>query len=450
MKIYKKIKIFILFTGLTFLGFEGISQDFSLKQCVEYANRNNGNIINAGYDIDISQEKVKEQIGTALPQIDASGSYIDNLMLSTTVLPGEMTGQPGTSIKVKMGTKYNVTGGLQLTQKIYDPTFGALLKADKILKQQSEQSLKQTTENVVYNVSMLYYQTLVIQKQTRSLEAAYKSSVALLESAELKLENGMANKIDVDKIRVSSNNTESSLHQSELNYKLSLNNLKYQMGMPVDSIIILTDTTLNINLAPLDSIKSDFSYENRADYRMQQLSQAAYELDEKRNKAGYLPTLSFNAYLGSSAMRNEFDFFNTWEWYQSSYIGFSLKIPVFDGLQRKARISQSKMNLAKSRVGTSQFQESIKVELSNSEIGFSNALENIRNEKANLDLSENVLTNTQLQFSQGTCSALDLVQSESAYRESLNNYYNKLLSLYLARLDLEKSKGTLINFINNQ
>jgi len=445
-----KVKLSLLIIGLSTLSYKGISQDFSLRQCVEYANRNNSNIINARQDIDIAQEKLEEQIGSALPQIDASGTYIDNLSLGTTVLPGEMMGQPGTTIKVKMGTKYNVSGGVQLSQKIYDPTFGTSLKASKLIQQQSEQSLKQTTENVVYNISTLYYQALVIEKQTRSLQAAYKSSIALLESAELKLENGLANKLDVDKIRVSCNNTQSLLHQSELNYKLSLNNLKYYMGMPVDSAIILTDTVLNIDLQLADTVNNEFSFENRADYQLQKLSKVANELDQKRNKAGYLPVLSFNAYLGYSAMRNEFDFFNTWEWYQSSYIGLSLKIPVFDGLQRKSKIKQSKLNIEKSNVSIRQYQESIKVELSNSEIGFSNALENIRNEKATLELSENVLNNTQLQFRQGTGSALDLVQSETAYRESLYNYYNKLLNMYLARIDLEKSKGTLINYINNQ
>jgi outer membrane protein TolC len=124
LKNSKKMKITILTVVLSIFSVCAVGQGFTLKQCVEYANKNNGNITNANYDVDIAQKKVNEQIGTILPQIDASGSYTDNVKLNTTVLPGDLMGQPGTNISVKMGTQHNISGGVQLTQKIYDPTFG--------------------------------------------------------------------------------------------------------------------------------------------------------------------------------------------------------------------------------------------------------------------------------------------------------------------------------------
>jgi outer membrane protein, multidrug efflux system len=445
----KKMKITFLSVGLSIFSVCAVGQGFTLKQCVEYANKNNGNIANANYDVGIAQKKVNEQIGTILPQIDASGSYTDNVKLNTTVLPGDLMGQPGTNISVKMGTQHNITGGVQLTQKIYDPTFGTALKAARLSKEQTEQMLKQTTEKIQYNVSSLYYQTLVIEKQRNSLQAAFNSSKVNLESTELKFKNGMARKIDVDKIRVSFNNTKSQLEQSELSYQQSLNNLKYLMGMPVDSSIVLLDTALSIDIPIIETTAGNFSMENRTDYQLQKITLRAYEADKKRNVAGYLPSLSFNAYYGTNAMRNEFDFLKGGSWYPNSYIGFSLKLPVFDGMQRHSRIAQSKLNIEKSKVSMHQAEESIKVELSNSEIEYRNAIDNIQNEKENLDLAESVLKSTQLQYRQGTSSALDLVQAETSYRESLNNYYNRLLNFYIARISLEQSKGTLSNYINN-
>jgi len=445
----KKMKVPILSFGFCVLSICAMGQEFTLKQCIEYAQKNNGNIINANYDIDIARIKVNEQIGSIFPQIEASGSYIDNLKLSTTVLPGDIIGQPGTDVALKMGTQHNVSGGVQLSQKIYDPTFPVALKAAKLGKEQSEQLFKQTTERVQYNISSLYYQALVIEKQMNSLQAASNSSKVTLESTELRFKNGMARQIDVDKIRVSFNNTKSQLQQCELSYKQLLNNLKYSMGMSVDSTIVLHDTALTIDIPIVDAVLDSFSIENRADYQLQKITLSAYEDDKKRNVAGYLPSLSFNAYYGTNAMRNEFDFFKGGGWYPNSYIGLSLSLPIFDGTQRQSRISQSKLNIEKSKVNIRQTQESIKVELSNSEIEYHNAIDNIQNEEANLDLAESVFKSTQLQYQQGTSSTLDLVQSETSYRESLNNYYSKLLSLYIARISLEQSKGTLTEYINN-
>jgi outer membrane protein TolC len=446
----KKMKVPILSVGLSIFSLCAMGQGFTLKQCIEYANKNNGNITNANYDIAIAQKKVNEQIGTMLPQVDASGSYTDNLKLNTTVLPGELMGKPGTQIPVTMGTKHNLMGNVQLTQKIFDPTFGVALQAAKISKELSEQTFRKTTEQTAYNISGTYYQTLVIEKQMNSLRATFSASEKLLESSELKYKNGMAKKVDVDKIRVSYNNTKSQLQQSELSYKQSLNTLKYQMGVPVDSSIVLLDTVLNIGIQTLESLPDSFSVDNRIDYQLQKTNLSAYEADKKRNMASYLPSLSFNASYGYSAMRNEFDFTKSGgDWYPNSSIGLTLKIPIFDGLQRQSKVSQSKLNIEKSKVTIHLTEQSIKVDLSNSEIQYRNAVDNIQNEKENLDLAESVYKNTQLQYQQGTGSSLDLVQAESSYRESLNNYYNKLLNLYIARINLEQSKGTLMNYISN-
>ena len=425
-------------------------QSFTLKQCVEYANKNNGNVINANYDVAIAEKKVNEQIGTMLPQIDASGNYTDNLKQNTTLLPGEMMGQPGTKVPVTMGTKHNVSGNVQLTQKIFDPTFGAALEASKISKQQAEQTLYKTNEQTAFNISGIYYQTLVIEKQKNSLRATLNASEKSLASTILKYQNGMAKKVDVDKIRVSYNNTKSQLQQYELSYKQSLNTLKFQMGMPVDSLVVLSDTVLNIQYQALEIETDSFNFENRVDYKLQKIGLSANETDRKRNIAGYLPSLSFNANYGYNAMRNSFDFTKSGgQWYPSSSIGLTLKVPIFDGLQRHARVSQSKLNIEKSKVTIHLTEQSIKVDISNYEMQYRNAIDNIHNEKDNLDLAESVYKNTQLEYQQGVSSPLDLVQAESSYRESQNNYYNKLLNLYIARIELEKAKGNLLNFINN-
>ncbi len=446
---FKEILLLILLFAISSFYLHA-QKPLTLKECIDYSNTNNSNIKIAGYDVTISQKKVNEQIGTMLPQVDASGSYTDNLKLSTIVLPGELMGQPGIKIPVTMGTKHNLSGSVQLTQKIFDPTFGIALNTARINKQLTEQTLKKTSEQTAYNISVIYYQTLVIGKQMNSLRATLVASEKLLESTELKYKNGMAKKVDVDKIRVSYNNANSQLQQSELSYRQSLNTLKYQMGMPVDSSIVLSDADLNINIQTIEIQPDSFSVENHIDYQLQKTSLRVYELDKKRNVTGYIPTLSFDANYGYSAMRNKFDFTKSGgDWYPSSSIGLTLKVPIFDGLQRNAKISQTKLNIAKSIENIRLTEQSIKVELSNSEIQYSNAVDNIRSEKDNLDLAGSVYENTQLEYQQGTGSSLDLVQAESSYRESLNNYYNKLLNLYIAKMNLEQSKGTIMDYINN-
>jgi len=260
----------------------------------------------------------------------------------------------------------------------------------------------------------------------------------------------MAQRVDVDKIKVSYNNTRSSLQQSELSYKQSLNNLKYYIGMPVDSVITLSDTTLTMDLSPEMISVDSFNVKNHIDYKLQQTTLSLNQANKKKEAAGYLPTLSFNASYDYNAMRNKFNFFdNDQKWLNSYNFSFTLSIPVFDGLQRKNRISQSKLEINKAQENIWQTTQSLKVNLSNYEIEYRNAIDNIRNEKDNLDLAQSVYENTKLAYKMGTQSSLELVQAESSYREAQSNYFNKLLNLYIARVALEKSKGKLNEYVNN-
>jgi outer membrane protein len=427
-------------------------KSLTLKECIKYSLSNNSNIKIANYNVDISQKKIVEQVGNYLPQINASGSLDDNLKLSTQLLPAEMMGgAPGTFTPVTFGNKYNLSGGVQLTQKLYDPTYIYGIKSAKINKKISSQTLQKTNEQTVFNISLVYYQTLVIQMQINVLKSTLTASEQSLKSIELKYKNGMAKKIDVDKIRVSFNNTKSQLEQAESSYSQSLNTLKYNMGMPVDSIMALADTTINISnyLLKNDTVHK-LQMENIIDYQLRKTNVSLMQTDKKTKVAAFMPVLSFYGNYNYNAMRQEFNFFNAdKDWYPSSAIGLKLTIPIFDGLQRNSKVAQSELNIKIAKENLLLSEQSIKVDISNYEIQYKNALDNINREKENLDLAESVYKNTQLEYQQGSGSTLDLIQSESSYMVAQNTYFNKLLNLYIARIELEKTKGNLMNFINN-
>ena len=216
-------------------------QTFSLKDCINYAEQKNSSIKISNLDYDLSTQKVNEQIGSALPQIDFSGTLEDKLKLSTTVMPGELMGKPGTTLALQMGTKYNLSAGLTLNQKIFSPSFWVGLKAAKISEDMSQLTRQKTTEQVLYSVGTAYYKAVIMQKQMENLKKVLEASQVSLTATRLKFANGIGKKIDVDKVQVSYNNTYSQLQQTELQYKEALNNLKYEMGMPVQNELTLTE-----------------------------------------------------------------------------------------------------------------------------------------------------------------------------------------------------------------
>ncbi|OFY37795.1 MAG: hypothetical protein A2W91_19760 [Bacteroidetes bacterium GWF2_38_335] len=424
----------------------------TLKECVDYSMTNNSNIKIANFNIDISQKKVAEQIGSFLPQINFSGTIDNNLKLSTQLLPAEMMGgESGTYIPVKFGNKYSVNGGIQFTQKIYDPQSLLLIKTAKLNKNIALTTMQQTQELSAYNVCLVFFQTVIIKMQMNVLKSTLNSSEELLKSISLKYNNGMAKKIDVDKIQVSYNNTKSQLDQSELNYYQSLNSLKLNMGMPVDSTLSLADTNIVVSYN-LFAVDSAFKYQidDVIDYQLQKSNTSLMQLKKKAQLYANQPSLSFYGNYNYNAMRQEFNFFDkSKDWFPSSGVGIKLTIPIFSGLQRNSKLAQSDLNVKIANESLDQTEQSIKVIIYNYFIQYKNALNNIVDEKANLELAESVFKNSQLEYNQGSCSTIDLIQSENSYLVAQSNYYNKLLNLFIARIEYEKAKGSLMSFLNN-
>ena len=441
----------LIFTAVAFSS-SFAQERLTLKDCLGYATANNHELKVSGYNVVIANKKVSEQTGNYLPQVNATGTFDDNLALSTQLLPAEMTGgTPGTYIAVKFGTKYSVNGGLSVTQKIFDAGTLLQIKTAKLNLGISKLDQQQTDLNVAYNISLSFYQSLVIQMQLEGLKSTMVSSEKSLNSIELKFRNGMAKKVDVNKIKVSYNNTKSQMEQAKLNYAQSLNVLKFNMGMPIDSVLVLAESSASEDYEVFirDAI-GNFRNEDNIDYQLKKTNVAVMQLDRNTKRSAFYPILSFYGNYNHNAMRQEFTFFSSGSaWYASSGIGLKLSIPIFDGLQRTSRLAQSELGIKIARENLITAEQSIRLEIFNDEVQYKNALANIEREMENLELAKGVYSDTQQEYQQGICSTVDVVQSESSYLVAQSTYYNKLLKLYLARIDLEKSKGSLLSFINN-
>jgi outer membrane protein len=415
--------------------FQAYGKEFSLKQSIEYALSNNSDIKISTYDKVIAQKKVDEQIGTALPQISLSGSLNENLKKSTQ------------SLSTQDGSIFSPSTGAQLQQKIYDPTFSVGLKALKISDSQSALNLEKTREETIYSICRIYYQTLVMQKQKEVLSRILEVTKETLNAIELKYNNGSAKKIDIDKVRVNYNNAYSRVQQSELSYKQYINNMKCQMGLSVDSVLVLSDT-LNNQPEEIDSNITDNKYwNNRIDYKLLKSNLSLQEADKNRYIASYLPSLSLSAEYSYQSSSEKIDFKD--DWYTNSSAALTLSIPVFDGFQKRARLAQSYLAINKAQESIIAAEQSIKIDVSNYEMQYRIALANLSNEKDNLTLSEDVYKNTQLSYLQGAESTYELIQAENSMREAQKGYFDTILSYYLACLDLEKSKGKLLDFVNS-
>ncbi len=119
-------------------------------------------------------------------------------------------------------------------------------------------------------------------------------------------------------------------------------------------------------------------------------------------------------------------------------------MPVFDGLQKKYKYNQAKLNLEKLNNGIKQQENTIDLELIQANINLANARTNLDIQKRNLALAQEVVRVSKVKYKQGVGSNLEVTNAESDLKEAQTNYYTALYDFMVAKIDLDKAQGQLI------
>lgn len=428
------------------------SGGYTLAQCVEYARANNPNIKIARVNEQISVVQTQQVIGRNLPQVSVSGSVLDNVKIPVQLLPGDFFGQPGTFVPVRFGTQYATTLTGRVDQKLFDPSLGLALKAAKLSTQVQAQATAQAEQTQAYNIARAYYQTLVIDLQKRLTIRDLNSSDTLLRQERVRLANGTTREIDFGRIQLNRNNLQSQLEQANRNYEQAINQLKFQMGMPLSETLVLqpleVEKELQVNELPEANPRF---VEQRPDFRQLVLSTQLQDLNRQSNNRGYLPSLGFYGTYATNAQRQDFTFFRSdLPWFQSSTIGLTLNWTPFDGNQRLYRDRENRLNLETLRLQQILTRESAQLSLSNAQVSYQNLVTDIQRERDNIELARKILTVTELEYKEGIATSVTLIDAKDALTTAQNNLANRLISLYQARLDYENAQGTILQYVTQK
>ena len=416
-------------------------KQFSLPAAIDYALKHNNTYLNVENDARLNDYKRKEIIGQGLPQISGTADLRDNALIPTSLLPGQIFGAPvGTYIPVKFGVKYNATASASASLIIFNSDYIVGLQASKELVNLSQKNLLRGKVETAQNVSKAYYGVLVNKERIKILDInTLKDNTAALN------QNGFAEKIDVDRLEVSYNNLVTEKEKTLRLVEISELALKFQMGYEMRTSIELTDNLTKIengeDLQNLNSDKVDPS--NRPEFMILQAQQKLNELDLKRYRWSYMPSLVGYGLLAEQFQKSQLDF-NKANWFPFGYFGATLNVPIFDGLQKNWRIQQAKVNLLKTQNTFTQLKQSIDFEVQSATANYKNALASLQTQKKNIALAKNVYEVTKKKYEQGIGSSLDMNTTENDLRTSETNYFNSLYDLIIAKIDYQKATGTLI------
>ena len=442
----------ILLTFLTF-AITAKSQEvksLTLKEAINYALENKADAKKAKLKVENSNYQIQEVRSRALPQITANGSLNYNPILQTTVIDGAAFGQPGTVIQAAFGQKWSSTAGLSLTQALFDQTVFTGLKVAKSTREFYQINNQLTEEQVIERVANNYYQVYVQRQNLTVIDSTYKNTTKVRDIIKGQYDNGLAKKIDLDRVSVKISNI-NTMRQQVLNaVQIQENALKFYMGMPIETQIEIPQTAFEVSPHSLSEIPNTAI---RTEYLLLKKQEQLLTYQKKAIEASYYPTLSLSAgynFIGQGpkmpiAAKPSDGVY----WSDFSSIGLNLKVPIFTGFGTRAKVRQADIDLQTVKEDLNDTKLSLDLAFANAKTQIDNSLITITNQKENAQLAKEVLENTRNNYVQGLASLTDLLDAENALTEAQNNYTSAILEYKLAEIQLIKSKGELKTLINN-
>lgn len=415
----------------------------STKEAVEYAKKNSIQVRKALEDIRIQEQVNREVTASALPQVNGSFNFTDNIKLPTSLLPGEFFGQPaGTYVPLKFGVQYSSLIGADLSQILFDGQVFIGLKARKSAMDLSRKTAEVTEENVAVNIYKMYYQLLIAKTQVDLYHDNIERFEKLYHDTKEIYKNGFAEKLDVDKVSV----TLTNLRTDSLKLMTQMNNgylgLKMLLGMPIKDSLVLTDE-ITEEMVKQDILDTAYRYEDRREYQMLQLGKKLNEFNVQRYKLMALPTFSAFGNYYANAQRNEFKDLATGQWFQQSAIGLRVNVPLFDGNRRRALKEQARSALRKTELDMEGLQRSIDNDVASSRRRFYDAVLAVDAQHQNMDLATSVFDQTKKKYDQGLGSNTEINQAQTDLRAAQTNLFAALYDAVIAKVDYLKAIGKI-------
>jgi len=427
-------------------------QTITLKDALLYAVENSETTRQAKYDIETGRQQVNETRASALPQINGTSTITNNPKVMSFVFPADvMGGPPGSFAAIRAGQTWGGQMQVTLSQQVYNQQIFSGLKAAKESVELYELASQVSEETVLQQVATTYYQYVVTRQNMNVLDANIYRVNELEKILVTQVDNGLVRKIDLDRVRVNKTNLEAQ--KIELNNGLiQLENLlKYYMGMPVDTKIEIPETAIGelekYTQAIIDSER--LNVENLLTMRLLNKQSDLLNIQTRVHRAGYAPFLFISGHYTYSTQSNNFDLYSGKALsFDMAAVTLNLNIPIFDGLEKRAKVKSSEIQLKKLNEQIMHTQNALTMSYNNAKLQISNSLKTIEVQQANRELAKEVYEITESNYKLGLSSLTDLITAETELRTAENSYNEALLNYKVAEIELLKAKGDIGSLLN--
>lgn len=415
-------------------------EKLTLGQCLNIGIENNLSLKIAKGEIVKGKHNISENRSRLLPQINFSASLNDNFDPPVSVTDGTAYGK---TYNVTKTLQYNSSAALALQMPLYSQTALTAISIAKTLDQLNQLSYEKAREDLMVQISKMYYLIQNTTEQISIVNDNIRRFKELRDITQAFYDNGMALEIDLKRINVKIETMDVQLANAKAMLSEQYNMLKYVMDYPAEKDIVVEEKVVDkVDDAQLTGLNTNL-------YELQLLQKKLdmAELQKKMAKDGYLPTLALSANWAYTAYTDKFkNWFHSGEsnhWYRSNGIGLQLRVPVFDGFEKRSKIRKAQVDIDNAKLSYENALKSMQTQYANAINDLANNQRNYVKQRDNYHLAEDIYGVTVDRYREGIVSMVEVLQDEMSMSDAQNNYLTAHYNYQVSNLAVLKLTGKL-------
>ena len=419
---------------------DDMPKQWTLRNCIDYALEHNITIRRNRINVESTQDDVKTAKADFLPSL--SGNISQRIVNRPNSASGTIiSGDNITTSESK--TSYNGSYGIDANWTVYNGSKRVnTLKQQQLNSRIAELTVDESENSIEENITQLYVQILYSAEAVKVNESTLEVSRKEFERGQELFNAGSIASSDLAQLeaQVSNDNYQLVTSQTTLqNYKLQLKQLLELDGdFEMDLFLPpLDDSSVLIPLPTKDDVYQT-ALNLRPEIESSKLNIEASDMNIKISRAGYIPSLSLSAGIGTTnANGNDFSFSEQVKQNWNNSIGLTLSTPIFDKRQTKSAVNKAKLQRQTSELDLMDNQktlyktiESLWLSANSAQQQYVAATQKLKSTQASYALVSE-------QFNLGMKNTVELLTEKnnllSAQQETLQAKYTAILNAGLLR-----------------
>jgi outer membrane protein len=431
-----------LFISNQALAQESVPMDLGVEDAVKYAWENSQKAKTAVIDVEQAKKDVWIQTAKGLPIVKGSFGFNNFVDLPTSIIPAEAFGAPAGSpnIEAQFGQAWTMEAGINVGLQLFDGSYIIGLKAVKGLKKITADQQQMTMNEIKTIIAQAYYTAQVAKENVRLLDENIANIENTLSETSALYNEGFAEEMDVEQLDLLINQIKNRARQADRQHQATLNLLKYQMGMPVDNNITLTDDleTLWAMQSDQELLDMELDFNNNLQYSLMKQDVVMQGYLAKIEESKYYPRLNAFFDYKHQAFRDDFSFFDTDQpWFPQTLWGVKLSVPIWDNLGGVASIKRARLEQQKAKNRLVDTENALKLQAITAKDDFNSALEQLQTSQNNINLATRIKEKMLIRYQEGMSTSMELTTAENQLIQAQTEYINTLFTAMDAKIQMK-------------